>query len=110
MQQRQFGLYRQYQPVMAVECHTRHGAEVFVLQKQHGPFAQALLFGGIQAVKDRQLLQDGLPLLGADRVTGNDALATPGSKRPHGLSSINGGAHHKLGVSAGQVGLTAMAQ
>jgi hypothetical protein len=52
---------------------------VFVVQKQYGAFTQALLFGATQAIEDRQLLHDGLPLRTADGVTGKDALATPGA-------------------------------
>ena len=62
------------------------------MQKQYGAFAQALLFGVIQAIEDRQLLQYGLPLRAADGITGKDALATPGAERPHGLGS-DGGKH-----------------
>jgi len=64
---------------LGVEVYAGQGAEVFVMEKQHSTFAQALLFGVIQAIEDRQVLQYGLPLRAADGMTGKDTLATPGA-------------------------------
>ncbi|MNN80216.1 hypothetical protein D3C81_1969280 [compost metagenome] len=84
VQQWQLRLGGQEQALLIAQLDTGQSGQVLFKQKQDAGFAQPAIFVITDAIEQRQVLANCLPLLGGDRVALQGAPTPPGAERPHG--------------------------